>query len=163
MIRDANAMLINNVSVAAAAGTAAVGSIYDTAAQSPSAVSKIFDSEDLFLVIRVRTSIITGGSAGTVQFQFVSAATTTTTSSPNIHWQGAALVTGATAAVGSGLAAQDVTACFQLPRGAGALPPYLRYLGILVVTGTTTTTAGAVDAYMTKDVGFWAAIPEAAQ
>lgn len=162
MIRDKRSMFIDNVSVAAAAGTAAVGNVYDTAASSPSAVSSIFDTDDLYLILRVRTSIITGGSAGTVQFQFVSSAATALTS-PNIHWQSKAFVTGATAAVGSGVAANDVFGAFQLPKGAGVIPPYLRYLGILVVTATTTTTAGAVDAYMTLDTGFWAAIPEALQ
>lgn len=164
MIRDASAFLANNASVAAGASTIAVGTgCYDTAASSPSAVSAIFDSPDLFLVIRVRTAIITGGSAGTIIFQFVSAATTTITSSPNVHWQGMSLVTGSTAAAGSGVGLYDVAACFVVPKGAGVVPPYLRYLGVLAVIGTTTITAGAVDAFLTKDAGFWAAIPQAAQ
>lgn len=160
MIRDANAMLLNNVSIAAAAGTAAAGSIYDTAAQSPSAVSSIFDSEDLFLVIRVRVAII-GATSGTVQFQLVSAATTTITSSPNVHWASHLFVTGTTGTGPTAIGA--VLACLQVPRGANVNPAYLRYIGILVVTAGQTTTAGSVDAFLTKDAGFWAAIPEAAQ
>lgn len=163
MIRDKLSTFAAAVSVAAAAGTAIIGDVYDTAGRAPTAVSGIFDSEDLFLVIRPTTSIITGGGAGTVTFQFVSSASSTITSSPNVHYATRALVTGATAAVGTGLAANDVTACLQIPRGSGVVPIYLRFIGILCVTATTTTTAGAINAFLTKDVGFWTPLPQATQ
>jgi hypothetical protein len=37
---------------------------------------------------------------------------------------------------------------------------YERYLGILCVTATTTTTAGAINAFLTKDVSKWKAYPD---
>lgn len=164
MIRDALSIFaVAGTSVAASAGTAAIGNIYDSTKGDGGPVSAFFDSEDLYVVVAVTTSIITGGSAGTVSFQFVSAATTTITSSPNLHDQTPAYVTGSTAAVGSGVAAGDRPMVQNVARGQGALPVYLRYLGILCVTATTTTTAGAITAYMTKSVGFWAALPEAVQ
>lgn len=164
MIRDSNAFLANNASVAAAAGTAALGTgAYDTTSgDGQTQVSGYLDTTDLHLVIRVRTGIITGGVAGTIQFQFVSAATLTITSSPNVHWSSPAFVTGATAAVGSGVGAGDVVGVVSV-RGTGVIPAFLRYVGCLFIVGTTTTTAGNVDAFLTKDPGFWAALPEATQ
>ena len=40
-----------------------------------------------------------------------------------------------------------------------ALPmgTYERYLGVLCTTGTTTTTAGKINAFLTKDVARWIA------
>lgn len=47
-----------------------------------------------------------------------------------------------------------------------ALPPegnvYERFLGILVVTGAQTTTAGSITAFLTPDPTGWKAYPEAA-
>jgi hypothetical protein len=38
---------------------------------------------------------------------------------------------------------------------------YERYLGILAVIGTTTVTAGAINAFLTADPHEWAAQPDA--
>lgn len=164
MIRDSSAFLANNASVATAAGTAALGTgAYDTTSgDGQTVVQGYLDMTDLHLVIRVRTAIITGGSAGTIQFQLVTAATTTITSSPNVHWTSAAFVTGSTAAAGTGVGLYDVAGVVSV-RGTGVAPAFLRYLGCLYIVGTTTITAGNVDAFLTKDPGFWAALPEATQ
>jgi hypothetical protein len=37
---------------------------------------------------------------------------------------------------------------------------YEQYLGILCVTATTTTTAGKINAFLTKDVAKWTAYPD---
>jgi hypothetical protein len=44
-----------------------------------------------------------------------------------------------------------------------ALPlgTYERYLGVLCVTATTTTTAGTIDAFLTKDPSKWVATANA--
>ena len=67
-----------------------------------------------------------------------------------------------------GLVVTDDDALNDLDAGATiaavALPmegnAYERYLGILCVTATTTTTAGAINAFLTKDVSKWKAYPD---
>jgi hypothetical protein len=46
----------------------------------------------------------------------------------------------------------------------GAIPSdttYEQFLGILVVTGTTATVAGSIDAYLTLDPSGWKSYPDA--
>ena len=53
----------------------------------------------------------------------------------------------------------------ELPRGSGilGLGAYLRYIMMQCVTATTTTTAGAVSAFLSLETGYWAALPNASQ
>jgi len=72
-----------------------------------------------------------------------------------VHYDTGTIATGA---AGSGLTAAGATiAAIALPM-EGAV--YERYLGILCVTATTTTTAGAINAFLTKDVSKWKAYPD---
>lgn len=107
---------------------------------------------DLFLVIEVATAIFTGGSAGTIQFQLVSSAASSL-SSPVIHALSPQFVTGAT----PGIPAGTVLVCLQLPQGGSAAAghQYLRYLGVQAIVGTTTTTSGAVYAFLTQNPPSW--------
>ena len=153
MIMDTRAQFADAVSIAAAAGTALIGSQYDLGQTTP-----YTDVDDLYLVIMVSTAIITGGSAGKVRFQLASDSTAAIAvdGSATVHYQTGDFVTGATPiAVGS------VLAVIELPKGNGVLPAYERYLGILCVTTTTTTTTGAIRAFLTPDGGRWAALPQA--
>tara|TARA_Y100000310_G_scaffold25627_1_gene24507 strand:+ start:2091 stop:2567 length:477 start_codon:yes stop_codon:yes gene_type:complete len=146
----------DNVSVAAAAGTALIGDQVDL-----TVARDIGNGQPLYLVIRTGgTEIITGGSAGTLLFQLASdaSAAIATDGSATVHLQTDALVTD-----------DDAANAVQFNAGGliffGALPlegvPYERYLGILAVTATTTTTAGTINAYLTPDPGGWQSYADA--
>lgn len=144
MIMDERLEFADAASVAAAAGTALIGDVID--------LQTAFDvgqGEPMYLVITIDTSIITGGNAGTVQFVLASdaQAAIATDGSATAHWTSKAYVT-------------DDDALNELDAGAKIvvpipweLPVYERYLGILAITATTTTTAGKINAFLTHDVG----------
>ena len=156
MIRDARTTFASAVSVAAAAGTAVFGNYIDRT------TTPNVDQARLYLVIFCTTAIITGGSAGTVQLDLISSAATSG-SSPNIHISSPLWATG-TASVAP-LTIGSLMLIQELPRGSGVvgLGAYLRYVMMQCVTATTTTTAGAVSAFLTLETGFWANYPNASQ
>lgn len=160
-IIDNELLFASAASVAASAGTAVIGNVVDLTAgllaqgninEGPS----VDGDKPLYFVLMVSTGIITAGSAGTVEFDLVSSAAAALTS-PVTHIRGPVLVTGA-----AGLEAGTVLFCAPLPRGlaapsvAGNGNKYKRYLGIQCITATTTTTAGAITAYLTFDPPAWA-------
>ena len=152
MILDSLLEFADATSVAAAAGTALIGNVIDL-----EEARDIGSGEPIYLVIQCDTAIITGGSAGTVKFQLASdaAAAIATDGSATVHYDTGTIATGA---AGAGRTAVGGTiAVITLPM-EGAV--YERYLGILCVTATTTTTAGAVNAFLTKDVSKWTAYPD---
>lgn len=143
MIMDDYLEFADATSVAAAAGTALIGDVVD----SGSVARDLGNGEEIYLVISVATAII-AAAPGTVKFQLVSDA------------QAAIAVDGsATVHYDSGTFASNVIATTEMPAGktlvAVALPRegkiYERYLGILCITAAATTTAGAIDAFLTKD------------
>ncbi len=143
-ILDERTEFADAVSVAATAGTANIGDIIDS-----SVVSDLVHAQ-IYLVINVDTEIITGGNAGTLKFQLVSDATSTvaTDGSATVHAASQAYVTDGTDANDAQLKAGGYPLVIALP-GEGAL--YERYLAVQAVTATTTTTAGAINAYLTLD------------
>lgn len=152
MILDELLEFCDATSVARAAGTALIGDVIDLGATA----RDIGNGEPLYLYISVDTSVVTGGSAGTVQFKLASdsAAAIATDGSATEHLATPAYVT-------------DDDSTIQLTAGkaiyVAALPTgvtYERYLGILQVTATTTITAGAVSIGLTKDPTGWRAYPE---
>jgi hypothetical protein len=159
-IIDTELQFANATSVAAAAGTAAIGSQVDlTGGQLVNGqinLGPAIDGKPLHLVIEVTTGIITAGSAGTIEFDLVSSAAAALTS-PHMHLRGASLTTGA-----AGLEAGTILFNGPVPKGMAAPTvaannnTYLRYLGIQCVIGTTTVTAGAISAYLTYDPPAWA-------
>lgn len=156
MITDALLTFANGTSVAAAAGTALIGDVIDLQALGSSAAAgvggarDIGNGEQLYLVITTETEIITGGSAGTLTFQLASdaQAAIATDGSATVHFATSALVTDDAAANDSKFNVGGVIACIALPMEGNV---YERYLGILAVTATTTTTAGAINAFLTHD------------
>lgn len=153
MILDNLLEFADATSVAASAGTALIGDVIDL-----QEARDIGNGEPIYLVIQCDTDIITGGSAGTVKFQLVSdaQAAIATNGTATVHYDTGTIATGAS---GSGLTDAGATiAAIALPM-EGAV--YERYLGILCVTATTTTTAGAINAFLTKDVAKWKAYPDA--
>jgi hypothetical protein len=144
MILDERTEFCDAVSVAAAAGTANVGDIIDS-----SVVRDLGSGHPIYLVVNVDTEIITGGSAGTIQFRLVSDSTTTiSTTTASVHAISPEYVTDGTDANDAELKAGEFPWVITLPQEG---EQYERYLGIQVITGTTTTTAGAINAFLTLD------------
>lgn len=141
MILDKRNEFADAVSVAASAGTALIGDVIDLGTDG------VNDVEDLYAVISVDTEIITGGSAGTVQFFLVSDSLATlgsgTVAGSTLHASTSALATGA-ASSNASLAVGKTLLQVELPKGT-----YERYLGVLCTTATTTTTAGKINAFLT--------------
>lgn len=156
MILDERNEFADNVSVAAAAGTALIGDVIDLdpASISPNTTVNLEGSE-MYLVIQTGdTEIITGGAAGTLQFKLASdaQAAIATDGSATEHIVTPSLVTDDSAVNDARLNAGGLIYCGKLPSGS-----YERYLGILAVTGTTTTTAGTINAFLTSDPALYRA------
>lgn len=154
MILDERNEFADAVSVAGSAGTALIGDVIDLGATS----QDIGNGEPLYLVIQTDTEVITGGSAGTIQFTLASdaQAAIATDGSATAHFVSASLVTDDAAANSAALNAGSVIAAVALPQGT-----YERYLGILATIGTTTVTAGKINAFLTHDVSKWVATADA--
>lgn len=135
-------------SVAAAAGTALIGDVIDL----ESIGLDLGVSADLWFVITIDTEVITGGSAGTLKFQLVSdaQAAIATDGTATVHWDSGTVVTDDSAANDDRLNAGALFCKIKLPASP---PAYERYLGVLAVTATTTTTAGKINAFLTHDFG----------
>lgn len=162
MIMDERLEFADAASVAASAGTALIGDVIDLRGLGASGLGSLRDignGEQLYLVILTSTEIITGGVAGTLTFQLVSdaQAAIATDGSATVHFSTRAFVTDGTDANDAELKAGGVIAMVALPLEGRA---YERYLGILAVTATTTTTAGAVNAFLTADPRKWKAYAE---
>ncbi|MCI0560013.1 MAG: hypothetical protein MN733_16105 [Nitrososphaera sp.] len=143
MIIDDRTEFADNVSVAAAAGTALIGDVYDLGIIG----REVGDGQPLYFVITVDTSVVTGGLAGTVQFKFVSddTAAIATNGTASEHVVTKAFVTDD---VG-----QELTtgAILVYPLTMQTVETFERFVGVLAVTATTTTTAGAISAFLTLD------------
>jgi hypothetical protein len=149
MIIDEQNEFADATSVALAAGTHLIGDVIDLGR----AGDDIGNGEPLYLIGTVDTSVITGGTAGTIKFQLASdaQAAIATDGSASIHFETKTFVTDDDAL--NDLDAGDVIICIALPNGAGV--EYERYLGILAVVGTTTITAGKVNFFLSKDPQRW--------
>lgn len=157
MILDERLEFADAVSVAAAAGTALIGDVIDLkpATTSPNTVVDL-EGVDTYVVIQTDTEVITGGSAGTIQFFLVSDALATlgggVVANCTTHIASASLVTGNAASNANELNAGGLIFVGRLPSGS-----YERYLGILCTIGTTTVTAGKINAFLTSDPAIWRA------
>lgn len=160
MVLDEYNEFADAVSVAAAAGTALIGDVIDIGTASPQ--RDVGNGEPLYLVISVDTEIITAGAAGTIQFQLVSdaQAAIATDGSATVHFASRLFVTGSAAANDPDLNVGRFPVIVALPWEGRV---YERYLGILAVTATTTTTAGAISAYLTHDPRGYKAYARASQ
>lgn len=135
MILDERSEFTDATDVSASTGTALAGDVIDL-----TVARDIGQGQPIYLVIQVTTLFASGGSA-TVNFRLRSdgvAAIHATTSTAHVE-------TGAIAFGSLTLGAQFVLA---LPSEGLA---YERYLGVQVVTGTATTTAGSVNMFLTTE------------
>lgn len=157
MILDELLEFADNATVAAAAGTALIGDVIDLGANP----RDIGGAGELYLVISTgATEIITGGAAGTIKFQLASdaQAAIATDGSATVHFDTGTFVTDDAAANSNELNAGGLIAAVKIPQGR----LYERYLGILCTIGTTTVTAGTINAFLTKDVSKYRAYPDGA-
>ena len=154
MILDERLEFADATSVAASAGTALIGDVINL-----ETARDIGSGEPIYLVIQTATSIITGGAAGTIKFQLASdaQAAIATDGSASVHFDTGTFVTDGDDA--NELDAGTVIAVVALPMEGRA---YEQYLGILCTIATTTVTAGAINAFLTKDVSKWKAYADAA-
>lgn len=143
MITDKLTTFANGVALnTGAAGTYNIGDLINM-----ENVRDIGAGKPLYLVITVETAATSGGSA-TGQFQLVSDATSTiSTTTQTVH------------AVSAAFAVADMVAgkkllVIAIPMEADV---YEQYLGIQQITGTAAFTAGAIDAFLTMDVANWKA------
>ena len=150
MIMDENAEFADAVAVpTGGAATTLVGDVMDLGIVN----RDIGQGKPLYLVLNVDTAIA-GGTA--VQFVLASdsQAAISTDGSESRHF------------LSDVFAVADLIQGFQivvaLPMGdvAASVTPYERYLGILVV-GTGTQTAGAINAFLTLDPAGWRGYPDA--
>ena len=150
MILDERLEFADATSVAAAASTALIGDVIDLG------TSGVNNVDQMFLVVQTDTEIITGGSAGTIQFFLVSDAAADLASAVVANCTtpvaSAILITDDAAANSTALNAGEYIYVGALPRGV-----YERYLGILCTIGTTTVTAGKINAFLTTTPPSWKA------
>lgn len=153
MIVDKLTEFCDATSVAGTAGTALLGSQIDLGVARDIGNGQ----PPLYLVIQCSTSIITGGVAGTIKFQLASdaAAAIATDGSATVHLDTGTFVTDGDDA--NALDAGDVIYVGPLPMEGRA---YERYLGILCTIGTTTVTAGAINAFLTPNPQAWKALAD---
>jgi len=153
---DERTEFCDDVDVSASAGTALVGDVIDS-----SVARDLGNGQPVYLVIRTGgTEIITGGSAGTLQFKFASdaAAAIATDGSATEHLVTDTFVTDDSAANSALFNAGGLIFMGAIPLEG---PAYERYIGILAVTATTTTTAGTINAFLTLDPGKWKSYADA--
>ena len=156
MILDERTEFCDEVSVAAAAGTAIAGDVIDLGA----ATRDIGNGQPIYFVLTTgNTEIITGGTAGTIQFFLMSDSTADLATSPTTHYTSEALVTDDAGANDDRLNAGGVIAMVPLPvQNDDNL--YERYIGVKRTIATTTTTAGTINAFLTLDPRGWRAYPD---
>lgn len=156
MILDERLEFADALTVVGSAGTALIGDVIDL---GPTA-RDIGNGESLYFGITVDTEIITAGSAGTIKFALASdaQAAIATDGSATVHVDTGTFTTGA-AASNSLLLPGKVLYFGMLPLVG---KPYERYLGLLATVGTTATTAGKINAFLTLDKIGWRAYAKGA-
>ena len=154
MYLDERLEFADAVSVANAAATINVGDTVDS-----SVVRDLGHGQPIYLVIAVDTEIITGGTAGTIQFLLVSDSTATpSTTAATIHAISEEFVTDDTLLIDDELRAGAKPFVIALPSEG---PEYEQYLGVQAIIGTTTTTEGAINAFLTQEPSVWKSYADA--
>lgn len=128
-----------------AAASYLIGDVIDLGGTS----QDVGTGEDLYLVIRVDTAATSGGAA-TGQFHLASdaQAAIAVDGTASYHFSTSAIAV-ATLVAGYSIAA------VRLPSGT-----YERYLGVLQTTAVAAFTAGKVNAFLTKNISKWIALPD---
>lgn len=156
---DASSLLVPD----GTAGAKLVGDVIDLGSPGVGGVAHVTnfpgDGEPVYLVVTCATQILTGGTAGAIQFFLMSddvAAIDPATAT--VHASSGLILTDDATALGVAIAAGDIAATpnqvgGNVPIMMTALPStlrYERYLGVTTLILTTTITAGAINAFITK-------------
>jgi len=151
MILDELLEFLDNVAVNSTTGTVLEGDVIDLGAEP----QDLGNGRPMYLVVQV-TAAFTSGTASTVAFQLASdsVAAVAVDGSQTIHYTSDAYADSVLTA--------GTQIVVPLPTGYGTLSPYERYLGLQVVTGAATTTAGSINAFLTFDPKGWKAMPDGA-
>lgn len=160
MILDSRVEFADATSVAAAAGTALIGNVVDLGTGGSTSPGPITDVDDLYFILNVDTEIFTASAAGTVKFQLVSdaQAAIAVDGSATVHFDSGTFATGATGSNAKLLAGKYLVRV-EVPRSS--VNPYERFLGVLAITATTTTTSGKINAFLSTDPSTWVAYQDA--
>lgn len=144
-ILDERTEFADAASIAAAAGTALIGDVYDLALTG----LDLGRAADLWFVVTVDTDIVAAG-AGTFKVQLASdaQAAIATDGSASIHFDSGDFTTAATTPADQ--KAGKTLVAVKLPAAGRA---YERYLGVLVTIATQTISAGKINAFLTFDWG----------
>ncbi len=126
-------------------GNAIIGDVIDLG--SAPTLQDIGNGEPLYLVIQVTTAFV--GATSTTTFELKSDSTANLATSATTH-----LSTGAIAVA---TLVEGYTKVMALPAEA----TYERYLGLWETVATANVTAGAINAFLTRDVAKWTALPDA--
>jgi hypothetical protein len=155
MIMDERLEFCDATTAFGAAGTALLGDVVDL-----EVVRDIGNGQPVYWVTTTDVEIITAASAGTLRFQLVSdaQAAIAVDGSATVHADTGSMVTGTAAANAAQFNAGGIIGCIALPLEG---PVYERYLGVLAVTGTTATTAGKINSFLTLDPSKWKAYADA--
>jgi len=147
MILDERLEFADAVSVVGSTGTALIGDVIDTT----NSTGDMSTSENLYLVVRASTAIVTASAAGTFQISLASdaQAAIATNGTATVAYASKVFATGAGAA---GIAAGTLLAVIEVP-----MMYHEQYMGILATIGTTAVSAGSIDAFLTADVARWKA------
>ena len=148
MILDELLECADDLDVSASAGTALAGDVIDLG----STPQDFGHGQPMYLVIQVTTAFAT---ATTADITFILASDASAT----IATDGSATEHLLTDAYDTGVLVQGFQQTFPMPVGDGLA--YERYLGLLVVTGNATTTAGSINAFLTFDPSYWKSYPDA--
>ena len=122
----------------------------------------LLGGETMYFVVTCTLQIIHAGSPGTISFQLQSGPEAAITTAPTRHCSSMDILTDSAANLATARAAGTPSAqgnytggilcCIPIPPGN-----FQRYLGAFWTVATTTTTAGTVDAFLTKDPTYWRA------
>lgn len=155
MIMDERLEFCDATTAFGATGTALLGDVIDL-----EVARDIGNGRAVWWVVTTDTEIITAGAAGTLAFSLVSdaQAAIAVDGSATVHVTTGTFVTDDAAANSVQLNAGGIIACIALPLEG---PVYERYLGVLAVTGTTATTAGKINSFLTLDPIKWKAYADA--
>lgn len=126
----------------AVTSTAISANVYDTnAVAGPNTTQDIGNGEDLYLVVQTQTACTDSGSDATLTITLESDSVVGLSSSPTVHYSSGALAFATFSPAGTQLVA------VRLPAGT-----YKRYLGVRYTVASGPLTAGAFDAFLTKDL-----------
>lgn len=145
MILDERSEFCDATSVVINVGNAIVGDVMDLGAEPT--LRDIGNGQPIYLVIQVDTAVV--GTTSTLQLQLCSDSTANLATSKTVHLD--------TGAIAEATLVAGYTKVYALPIEA----TYERYLGLWETVAVNNLSAGKINAFLTRDVSKWVALPDA--